>query len=132
MPLRTIPVAAELLGLVAAAQPEPLMVWEEREGRRTLTDRQEHDEETGEPIWTAYLMPVGSERPEVLSVRVRAPQQPVLTQFGPVAVDNLAVNVRVGKDGRMAQYWEAAGIRDAAQPAKRNGQPEHKPEGAAA
>ncbi len=39
---------------------------------------------------------------------------PVLSIFGPVAVDGLEVNARVGKDGRMAQYWSAAGIRDGA------------------
>lgn len=130
MPLRTIPVAAELLGLVSAGQPEPLMRWDEKDGRRVLTDQQEKDEETGEPLWTAYLMPTGADRPEVLSVRVRARQQPVLTQFGPVAVDGLEVNARVGKDGRMAQYWSAAGIRDGA-PNGHRPQPkqEHKGEG---
>ena len=113
MPLRTIPVAAELLNLVAAGPCDPVAVWEEKDGRRVLTDRQEHDEESGEPLWTAYVMPTGTDRPEVLSVRVRARQQPVLTQFAPVAFDNLEVNVRVGKDGRVAQYWSAGGVRDA-------------------
>ena len=74
-------------------------------------------------------MSSAGDRPEVLSVRVPARQQPVLTQFGPVAVDNLEVNVRVDKSGRLAGYWNAAGVRDAAQPARRNGQVEHKTEG---
>lgn len=129
--IRTLPIAAELLNLVAAGQPDAVMVWEDQGGRRTLTDRQEHDDSTGEPVWTCYLMPTGTERPEVLTVRVSARQQPVLTLFGPVAVDGLVVNVRVDKAGKVAQYWSAADIRDAAQPAKRNGQ-EHKPEGQAA
>lgn len=111
MPLRTLPIAAELLGLVSAGQPEPLMVWAEKDGRRTLTDNQETDD-NGEPLWTAYVLPTVADRPEVISVRVPARQQPVLTPFAPVAVDNLEVNARVGKDGRMAQYWSAAGIRD--------------------
>lgn len=126
MPLRTIPVAAEMLGLVAAGPCEPLMRWDEKDGRRVLTDHQEKDDDTGELLWTAYVMPTGTDRPEVLSVRVRATHQPVLTQFGPVAVDNLEVNARVGKDGRMAQYWSAAGIRDAA-PGQRQ-KPHDKPE----
>jgi len=121
MPLRTIPVAAEMLNLVAAGPCEAVAVWEEKDGRRVLTDRQEHDEETGEPLWTAYVMPTGTDRPEVLSIRVRARQMPVLTQFGPVAVDSLEVNARVDRNGKLAQYWSAAGIRDAAQPGKRNG-----------
>lgn len=130
MPLRTLPVAGELLGLVAAAQPEALMVWEERDGRRTLTDRQETDEQSGDPVWTAYLLPTVAERPEVLQVRVPAKQQPVLGQFAAVAVDNLEVSVRVGKSGQLQQYWSAASIRDAGHQGHRP-QPkqEHKGEG---
>jgi hypothetical protein len=128
MALRTLPIAAELLGLVAAAQPEPLMRWDEKDGRRVLTDHQEKDENSGEPLWTAYVMPTGQDRPEVISVRVPARQQPVLTQFGPVAVDNLEAAVRAGKDGRLAQYWSASSIRDAA-PNGHRPKPEHKPEG---
>ena len=124
--IRTVPVAAEMLGLVAAGSCEPVMIWEDVAGRRTLTDRQEHDDTSGEPVWTAYLMSSAGDRPEVLSVRVPARQQPVLTQFGPVAVDNLEVNVRVDKSGRLAGYWNAAGVRDGAQAGKRNGQVEHK------
>lgn len=128
MPLRTLPIAAELLGLVAAAQPEALMRWDEKDGRRVLTEHQEKDD-AGDFLWTAYVMPTGTERPEVLQVRVPARQQPVVTQFGPVALDNLEVNVRVGKDGKLAQYWSATSIRDAGQAGKRNGHQEHKPEG---
>lgn len=129
--LRTLPVAAEMLGFVSAGQPEPLMIWEEKDGRRQLTDKQEQDDQTGEPIWTCYLLPTTADRPEVLSVRTRGRQQPVLTQFGPVAVDSLEVNVRVDKSGRLAQYWSAAGVRDAGQGGRKNHQ-EHKPEGQAA
>jgi hypothetical protein len=95
-----------------------------------LTDRQEKDEATGEPLWTAYCLPSVADRPEVISIRVPAKQQPVLSIFGPVAVDNLEVNARVGKDGRMAQYWSAASIRDAGGNGHRP-QPkqEHKGEG---
>lgn len=127
--IRTLPVAAELLGLVAAGQPEPVMVWEDVAGRRTQTDRQEHDDD-GLPVWTGYLMPTTAERPEVIQVRFSARHQPVLTLFAAVAVDNLEVNVRVDKSGRVAQYWSAADVRDAGQ--RRNGQPEHKAEGQAA
>ena len=104
MPLRTIPVAAEMLGFVAAGQPEPLMRWDEKDGRRVMSERQEKDD-AGDFLWTAYVMPTTAERPEVIQVRVPARQQPVLTQFEPVAVDNLEVNVRVGKDGSSALYW---------------------------
>lgn len=120
MSLRTLPIAAELLGLVAAGQPEALMVWAEENGRRVLTDRQETDD-SGEPLWTAFLMSTLADRPEVLQVRVPARHQPVLSLFGPVAVDSLEVNVRVGKDGKLGQYWSAAAVRDAAQPGRRNG-----------
>lgn len=133
--IRTIPVAAELLGLIAAAPCEPLMVWEDQGGRRVLTDRQERDEATDEPVWTAYVMPVvAGVRPEVVSVRVPARQQPVVTHLGPVAFDNLEVRVAVDKGGKLAGYWSAAAIRDAAPGTKRNGhqgeqhkQGEHQP-----
>ena len=120
--LRTLPVHAEPLALVAAGQPEPVAVWEEKDGRRQLTDRVEHDETTGHPLWTCYVMPTAAERPEVLSLRVPAPQQPVLTLFGPVHVEGLEVNVRVDKAGKLAQYWAATGIRDAGHQGRRNGQ----------
>ncbi|WP_433782441.1 hypothetical protein ACQPX6_21425 [Actinomycetospora sp. CA-101289] len=127
--LRTLPVAAESLGFVSAGQPEPLMRWDDQGGRRVLTEHQEKDD-AGDFLWTCYLMPTLAERPEVLQVRVSARQQPVLTQFGPVAVDGLEVNVRVGKDGKLAQYWQAAAVRDAAGKQQRHDQ--HKPEGQAA
>ncbi len=127
MPLRTLPIAAELLGLVAAGQPDPVVDWVERDGRRQPGD-QARDESTGDLVWTCYLMASTAERPEVLQVRVPAAQQPVLTQFGAVAVDNLEASVRVDKAGRLAQYWAATGIRDAAQPGRKNGQGEHKPQ----
>jgi hypothetical protein len=124
--IRTLPVRAEDLGFVSAGQPEPVMVWEEIGGRRTLTDRQEHDEQ-GMPLWTAYLMPTLAERPEVLQVRVAARQQPVLAQFGPVTLDGLVVNVRKNRNGDLVQYWEASGVTDAGQGNRR----EHKQEQAA-
>ena len=135
--IRTIPVAADLLGLVAAGQPEPLMEWAEDGGRRVLTDRQEKDghrndcdqtctRHTGDPLWTAYVMSTAADRPEVLQIRIPARQQPVLTVFAPVAVDNLEVNVRVGRDGKLAQYWAGAGIRDGAPAGRRNGHAESK------
>src|SRR5690349_15711276 len=37
----SIPVAAEMLGLAAAARPEPLMRWDEKGGRRGVTEHQE-------------------------------------------------------------------------------------------
>lgn len=129
--IRTIPVAAEQLGFVAAAPCEPLMVWEDQGGRRVLTDRQERDEHTpqcahdctahtGEPKWNAYVMPAGSNaRPEVLQVQVPARQQPVVTQFGAVAFDDLEVRVAIDKGGKLAGYWSARAIRDAATPAAR-------------
>lgn len=129
MTLRTIPVAPELLGLVAAGQPDPLLKWTEKDGRRTQTDEPERDEQTGDPLWTCYLMPTTAERPEVIQVRVPAKQQPVLGQFSAVAVDNLTVNVRVDKGGKLIQYWAASDVRDAGQQHRRNGQPEHKAEG---
>lgn len=124
--LRTLPVAAEMLGLVSAGQPEPAMVWEDVNGRRTQTDRQETDPDTGELIWTVYGMPTLAERPEVLAIRTRARQQPVLTQFGPITVDSLEVNVRIDKAGKLVQYWSAAGVRDAS--GKQQHRPEHKPQ----
>lgn len=122
--IRTIPVAPEMLGLVAAGQPEAVMVWEDVAGRRTLTDRQEHDDQ-GLPVWNCYLMPTAAERPEVLQVRVSARQQPVLPLFGAVAVDGLEVNVRKNKSGDLVGYWQAGDVRDAGQSGRKNGQ-EHK------
>jgi len=114
--IRTVPVAAEMLNLVAAGLCEAGMVWEDVAGRRTLTDP-----DTGELVWTAYLMCSAGDRPEILQVRVPAPQVPVLTVFGPVAVDFLEVGVRVDKAGKLAGYWSARGVRDAVQPGRRNG-----------
>ena len=113
MPLRTIPIALDQLPLVAAGPCEAEYVWDEINGRRTLTDRQATDADTGELLWTGYVMPTGTDRPEVLQVRVRAPHQPVVTTFGAVTLDSLEVNVRVGKDGRLAQYFTGRGLRDA-------------------
>lgn len=121
--LRTLPVDPGPLGFVSAGQPDPVMVWAEEGGRRVLTDRQEHDDATGDPVWTAYVMPTAAERPEVVQVRVPAKVQPVLTLFGPVDVVGLEVNVRVDKAGKLAQYWSAAEVRDAGQGPRRNGQP---------
>lgn len=137
MSLRSIPVAAELLGLVSAGAPDPLMKWTEDGGRRVQTNTQETDDHTkdcpadcarhtGLPLFTCYFLPTVVERPEVIQVRVTARQQPVLTLFGPVAVDNLEVNVRVDKGGKLQQYWSASDVRDAGQQHRRNGQPEHK------
>lgn len=127
--LRNLPVRAEDLGLVSAGQPEAVAVWEEQNGRRVLTDRVEHDEDSGDPLWTCYLMPTAAQRPEVLAVRVPARQQPVLSQFGAVHVDGLEVRVTIDKGGKLAQYWAASGIRDAGQAGRKNGHQEHKPEG---
>lgn len=69
--IRTLPVAAEMLDLVCAGPCEAVMICEDIAGRRTLTDRQEHDETTGDPVWTAYLMSSAADRPEVLSVGFR-------------------------------------------------------------
>lgn len=114
MPLRTLPIDAAPLNFVSAGQPEPVMVWEDVAGRRTLTDRQEHDDH-GRPVWTCYVMATTAERPEVISLRVPADQQPVLSQFGPVTLVGLEVNVRVDKAGKLAQYWAASEVRDGAQ-----------------
>lgn len=119
--LRNLPVDAAALGLVSVSQPDPLMIWEEKDGRRQLTDRQETNDD-GVLLWTAYVMPTQIERPEVLNVRVAAPQQPVLTMLGPVTIDGLIARVGVGKDGKASQYWEASSVRDAGHQGRRNGQ----------
>src|SRR4051812_32407888 len=125
--IRTLPIAAEQLGFVAAAPCEAAMIWDEKDGRRVLTDRQERDDHTercdsgctahaGDPVWTAYVMPAGNGvRPEVISIRVPARQVPVVTQFGPVALDNLEVRVAIDRGGKLAGYWSATAIRDAGQ-----------------
>lgn len=134
--LRTIPISVDQLPLVAAGPCEPEYIWDDVNGRRTLTDRQATDPDTGELLWTGYVIPQKVDRPAVLQVRVRAPHQPVVTQFGPVTFDSLEVNVRVDKFGKLAQYFSGSGFRDAGQSGKRNGQQhghqEHKPEGQAA
>ena len=111
--IRTVPVAAEMLDLVAAAPPEALMIWAEEGGRRVLTDRQEVDD-AGRRLWTCYAMPrLEGQRPEIIQVRVPADVQPVLTVFGAVAFDSLEVRVNVDKAGKLAGYWSARGVRDA-------------------
>lgn len=135
--LRTLPVDPAPLNLVSAGTPEALMIWGEENGRRVITDRQETDSHTaqcdpgctrhtGRKLWTCYLMSSSAERPELISVRVPADHQPVLSQFGPVTLVGLEVNVRVGRDGKLAQYWAASEVRDAA------GNRRDKPQDAAA
>lgn len=126
--IRTLPVRGEELALVSAGQPEPVMIWEEVGGRRTLTDRQELDD-AGQPLWTIYAMPTLADRPEVIQVRVPARQQPVLTQFGPIALEGLMVNVRKNRNGDLVQYWEASGAADAGNGHRPQPKQEHKGEG---
>lgn len=123
--LRTLPVDPAPLGFVSAGQPDALFQWEEQGGRRVLTERPETDD-NGTPLWTVYALPTTAERPEVVQVRVPARQQPVVTMFGPIEFVGLEVNVRVDKAGKLAQYWGASEVRDAAQPGKRNGHQDHK------
>lgn len=130
--IRTLPVNGEALGLVSAGTPEPVMVWEDIAGRRTLTDRQETDKDTGQRLWTVYVMPTLAERPEVLQVRVTADHQPVLAMFGPVKLEGLAVNVRKDKSGNLVGYWNATAAVDASHGGRKNGHQEHKAEGQAA
>jgi len=126
--IRTLPVNAEMLGVVATGHVEPVMIWEDQGGRRVLTDRQERDEQTGDDLWTVHAMVPGGDRPELIAVRIPARQQPVVTPFGPVDFHGLEVRINVNKTtGQLAGYWSAVGVADPAlSPGKRNGQ-EHKP-----
>lgn len=123
--LRTIPVDAAALGLVAAGQPDAVMVWDRSGDRAVLTDRQDTDD-NGVLLWTCYVLPTAGAAPDVLQVRIPAPHQPVVTMLGPDHVDGLEVNVRVDRAGKVAQYWQANGIRDAGQAGRKNGHQEHK------
>lgn len=126
--LRTLPIAADRLDAIATGQVEPVMIWADVDGRRQLTDRQEIDETTGELLWTIHALVRTGDRPELLAVRVPAPQCPVVTALGPIDLHGLEVNVRVGKDGKLAAYWSAVGVADPALAPRGNGHkvPEHK------
>lgn len=128
--IRNVPVNAQELNLVAAGPSEAVQVWDRSGDRAVMTDRQELDETTGDPLWTVYAMCAAGGRPEVIQVRVPARQQPVLTQFGALEFDGLEVRVNVGRDGKLAGYWSARAVTDPAQrPGKRD---DHKPEQPAA
>lgn len=125
--LRTLPVNGEALGLVSAGTPEAVMRWDDKDGRRIMSEHQEVDPDTGQRLWTVFAMPTLAERPEVLQVRVTADQQPVLSMFGPIRVEGLSVNVRKDKAGAIVQYWSASSVADAGHGNRR----EHKQEQAA-
>lgn len=123
--IRNLPIDAEALGLVAAGPCDPVAVWLEQDGRRQMSDRQAVDDD-GVLLWNCYAMSAAGGRPEVVQVQVPAPQQPVLTTFGPLAFEGLICRVAVDRAGKLAGYWSARSVRDAGPAGKRNGHQEHK------
>lgn len=115
--LRTIPVASDRLTLISTGHVNAVNVWAETpEGRRTPTDMQQTDPDTGELLWVVDVMPADQDRGEVVAVQVRAQHMPVLERFAPVVFRDLEAKVSKGRDGSIRLYWSASG----AEPARGN------------
>ncbi len=96
---------------VVEARPE----WEEKPGGgRRPSDRQARDEQTGMPLWGVEVMyqqtSYGRVASVVGSVTVGVLDQPQVTALGPIAFDNLRVEVRALKTGGLVENWAADGI----------------------
>ena len=107
---------------VVEARPE----WEEKPGGgRRPSDRQARDEDTGMPLWGVEVMyqqtSYGRVASVVGSVTLGALDQPQVTALGPIAFDNLRVEVRSLKTGGLVENWSADGI--AAPTGPRGGRP---------
>jgi hypothetical protein len=84
-------------------------------GGRAQSDQQSRDEDTGMPVWGVEVMyqqvQYGRTSSVVASVTVPAYDRPEVTALGPIAFDNLRVEVRVIKTtGALVEYWSAEGI----------------------
>lgn len=117
--IRTVPVDTSRLALLCAGPPEPVTQWvdDPATGRRKPSDQPERDQDTGLPLWRVHVLVPGGDnsRPELVAVQVPAQDLPVLAEFSPVTFERLEVRVAVGRDGRLAGYWGAAGVAPAAQ-----------------
>ena len=114
--------------MIATGVVSPLPEWEDKPdgtGRRP-TDRQARDEQTGMPLWGVEVVyqqvnygRVGS---VVATVTVQAVDQPQVSAMGPIAFDELRVEVRVIRaSGVLVENWTAERIAGA-QPSARRGQ----------
>ena len=97
---------------VVSAVPE----WVERpEGGRRPSDVQARHEDTGMPLWAVEVMyqqtAYGRVNSVVAAVQVQSVEQPNVTALGPIAFDELRVEVRVIKtSGVLVENWTATAI----------------------
>lgn len=109
--IRNIAVDTDRAALVATGAVEPVREWVEKDGRRQPSDDQSRDEATGALLWQVHCLAVGEDRPEVVAVRVPAPDCPAPAAFSPVRFERLIVRVNVNRTtGQLGGYWSAAGI----------------------
>lgn len=106
-----LPIDTDRLGLIATGHVEPVMPWiEGPDGKRRPGETQERDEATGLPLWTVHALIPTDSRPTLAAIRVPSPACPEPAPFAPLAVERLEVNARVGRDGKLGTYWNAAGM----------------------
>ncbi|MCD2191724.1 hypothetical protein [Actinomycetospora soli] len=116
-----LPIDTDRLAAVFSGQVEPVMPWIEKDGRRQPGTEQERDEATGHPLWTVHCMIASGDRPTLMAVRVPSPEVPDVQQFGPARFERLECSTRVNRtNGQLATYWSAAGLVNAARPAKQH------------
>ena len=115
--------------MVATGVVSVVPEWVERpEGGRRPSDVQARHEETGMPLWAVEVMyqqtAYGRVNSVIAAVQVQAMDQPNVTALGPIAFDELRVEVRIIKaSGVLVENWTAAGIAAPVPGSRRPGQP---------
>lgn len=111
--MRSLPVDSNRIRMIGTGAVRPVTPWiDGPDGRRVPGVVQETDDQ-GRPLWEVEVMAPGGpdDRAEVISVRVPAPQAPVVAEFAPVAFHGLWARVGVNKtSGKATQYWSAEGV----------------------
>ena len=114
--------------MVATGVVSVVPEWEEKPGGgRRPTDVQARHEDTGMPLWAVEVMyqqtAYGRVNSVVAAVQVQAMDQPNVTALGPIAFDELRVEVRIIKaSGVLVENWTAAGIAAPVPGSRRPGQ----------
>jgi len=98
----------------------PVMVWEEKDGRRMPSKtNQEKDAPvaeggTGLPLWTVEVMytqeSFGQKKSVTANVTVPSEVEPSVEPLTPVEFGDLTVFTRVTKAGQMIESWRAGGL----------------------
>lgn len=117
MTLRNLPVDISRVQLVSAV-PAASAVAEwvpTTDGARKPSGNQAREKRPdgtiGAPLWSVDCVVAGEERGTLVSVQIASNDQPQVSQFQPVAFEDLVARCSVGRDGKLKQYWNAAGVK---------------------